>query len=117
MKALLQEILDRVPGSLGASVVGLDGIPVEKVSAEPSFNMELASAEGIHVVKRAAAALRETPKERVEEVSVIGGGTLTVLRFLGSDYYLCVVARPESIPGRVRYEAWRAGHLLQAAIG
>jgi predicted regulator of Ras-like GTPase activity (Roadblock/LC7/MglB family) len=117
MKALLQEIVDRVPGALGAAVVGLDGIPVEKAGADPSFNLDLASAEAIGVVKRAAAALRAKPGERVEEVSVTGAGTLTVLRFLGSDYYLCVVARAEAIPGRVRYEAWRAGVLLEAALG
>jgi predicted regulator of Ras-like GTPase activity (Roadblock/LC7/MglB family) len=116
MKSVLQDILERVPGALGAAVVGLDGISVEKVSAEPSFNIELASAEGIHVVKRAASALHGAAKERVEEVSVSGGGTLTVLRFLGADYYLCVVARHEAIPGRVRYEAWRAGLQLRAAI-
>lgn len=117
MKTVLQEILQRVPGALGAAIVGLDGLAVEKVTSEASFNIELASAEGIHVVKRVAASLKGTPRERVEEVSVTAGGVLTVLRSLGSDYYLCVVARPESIPGRVRYEAWRAGLQLHAALG
>ena len=118
MKTVLQEILNRLPGVVGAAIVGLDGIPVEKVSAEASFNMDLASAEGIHVVKRAAAALKGSPGERVQEVSVTGGGSITVMRFLASDYYLCVVAQTgAAIPGRVRYEAWRAGLHLQAAIG
>src|SRR3989442_1419270 len=45
MKAVLQEILDRIPEALGAAVVGLDGIPVEKLAARPTFNIDLASAE------------------------------------------------------------------------
>src|SRR5207249_6835493 len=58
MKAVLQDILDRIPEALGAAVVGLDGIPVEKLAARQSFNIDLASAEWISLAKRAAAALR-----------------------------------------------------------
>lgn len=117
MRSVLQDVLDRIPGSLGAAVVGLDGIAVEKVSVRETFNMDLASAEGIGVVKRAVAALRGDPRDRVEEISVACRSGLTILRSLGSDYYLCVVIGPDSIPGRARYEAWRAGQQLEQAIG
>ncbi|HEU4403529.1 MAG TPA: hypothetical protein VFT43_15635 [Candidatus Polarisedimenticolia bacterium] len=117
MKAVLQEVLDRIPGSLGAAVVGLDGIAVEKVTARPEFNIDLASAEGIGVVKRAGASLRERPPGDLEEISIATHSGLTILRSLGSDYYLCVVVGPESLAGRARYEAWRAGLQLQEAIG
>jgi predicted regulator of Ras-like GTPase activity (Roadblock/LC7/MglB family) len=117
MRAVLQEVVDRIPGALGAAVVGLDGIAVEKVSAGEAFGMDLASAEGIGIVKRAVAALRGDPRDRVEEVSVACRSGLTILRSLGSDYYLCVVVGPDSLSGRARYETWRAGQRLQQAIG
>jgi predicted regulator of Ras-like GTPase activity (Roadblock/LC7/MglB family) len=117
MRSVLQEVLDRIPGSLGAAVVGLDGIAVEKVSARREFNIDLASAEGINVVKRAAASLRDTPSDPLEEITIACRSRLTILRSLGSDYYLCVIVGPEAIPGRARYEAWRAGQQLQEAIG
>ena len=117
MKAVLREMMQRVPGSLGAAVIGLDGIPVEKVAADGSFNIDLASAEGISVVKRAAMSLRDLPSEPLEEVTISCRSRTTILRSVGSDYYLCVVVGPDSVPGRARFEAWRAGQQLREVIG
>ena len=117
MKAVLQEILDRIPEALGAAVVGLDGLPVEKVAARPSFNIDLASAEWIGLVKRAAAALRAaTPPGGPEEISVTSRSGLAILRSIGGDYFLCVVVGPDCLQGRVRYEVWRAGLQLEEAL-
>jgi predicted regulator of Ras-like GTPase activity (Roadblock/LC7/MglB family) len=116
VRSVLQDILDRTPGSLGAAIVGLDGIAVEKVSVRQTFNIDLASAEGINVVKRALLSMRDGTAGPIEEVSIACRSGLTILRSLGSDYYLCLVVGPECIPGRARYEAWRAGLQLEQAL-
>jgi predicted regulator of Ras-like GTPase activity (Roadblock/LC7/MglB family) len=116
MKSVLQEILQRIPGSLGAAVIGMDGIPVEKVAARAEINIDLLSAEGMNVVKRAASNLRDDPADPLEEITIVSRRRLIILRSLSSDYYLCVVLGPEAIPGRARYETWRAGLQLQEAI-
>jgi predicted regulator of Ras-like GTPase activity (Roadblock/LC7/MglB family) len=117
MKAVLQDLLDRIPELLGAAVVGLDGIPVEKLAARPSFNIDLASAEWVSLVKRAAAALRTaTPPGGPEEISVTSRSGLAILRSIGGDYFLCVVVGPKCLQGRVRYEVWRAGLKLAEAL-
>jgi predicted regulator of Ras-like GTPase activity (Roadblock/LC7/MglB family) len=117
MKRILQDALDRTPGSLGAAVVGLDGITVERAAVdEGRINLDLASAEGIGLVKRALGSLRDQGSERPEEISVQSRSGLTVLRSLGSDYYLVLVVGPDCIPGQARYEAWRAGQELQQAL-
>ncbi len=116
MKAVLQQVLDRIPGSVGAAIVGLDGIPVEKVAARDDPNMDLVSAEGINVVRRANASMDSRPGDRADEIMITSRSGLTILRSLGSDYYLCLVAGPDCIPGQARYEAWRAGLLLQETI-
>jgi len=41
---------------------------------------------------------------------------LAILRSIGGDYFLCVVVGPECIPGRARYETWRAGLQLEQAL-
>ncbi len=115
MKAVLQEVLDRLPEALGAAVVGLDGIAVDKVTARVSFNIDLASAQAITLVKRAGSALGAST-DRLEEVSVLSRGGLTILRSIGGDYYLCVVLAPGCIPGRARYEIWKAGQQLERAV-
>ena len=116
MRSVLQEVVDRIPGCLGAAVVGLDGIAVEKVSARKDVNIDLLSAEGINVVKRAAASFRDPPADPLEEITISSRSRLTILRSLGSDYFLCVVVGADGVPGRARYEAWRAGLELQEAI-
>ena len=115
MKALLMELLDRLPGARGAAVVGLDGIAVEKVSAQPSFNMDLVSAEVVALAKRARPSGADLA-DLLEEISVTSRSGLTILRSIGGDYYLCLVVGPEGIPGRARFEAWRVGRQLEHAV-
>jgi len=114
MKALLRELLDRTPEALGAAVVGLDGIAVEKVSAQ-SFNIDLASAEVI-ALARTAQPSRDSGADRLEEISVTCRSGLTILRSIGGDYYLCLVVGPDGIPGRARFEAWKVGQQLEQVI-
>ena len=117
MKTVLQEVLDRIPEALGAAVVGLDGIAVEKLAARPSFNIDLASAEWVSLVRRAAASLRALALSGgPEEISVASGSGLAILRAIGGDYYLCVVVGPECMAGRARYEVWRAGLQLEQTL-
>jgi predicted regulator of Ras-like GTPase activity (Roadblock/LC7/MglB family) len=115
MKALLMELLDRIPGARGASVVGLDGIAVEKVSVQPSFNIDLVSAEVIALVKRALPS-GGNGADGVEEISVTCRSGLTILRSIGGDYYLCLVVGPDGIPGRARFEAWKVGRQLEHVV-
>jgi predicted regulator of Ras-like GTPase activity (Roadblock/LC7/MglB family) len=117
MKSVLREICDRIPEAMGAAVLGLDGIPVEKLAALPTFNIDLASAEWIGLAKRAVASLRAMAASGgPEEISVLSRSGLAILRSIGGDYYLCVVVGPDCIPGRVRYEVWRAGLQLEQAL-
>jgi predicted regulator of Ras-like GTPase activity (Roadblock/LC7/MglB family) len=116
MKSLLQQIIDRIPGAFGAAVVGLDGIPVEKVSVQDGFNIDLASAEVVGIIKRAGGSMGFGSEDPPEEITISSRSSLTILRALGLDYYLCVVVGPDCIPGQVRFETWRAGLHLQETI-
>ena len=117
MKDVLAGMLTRVPGALGAAVVGPDGLPVEAATAGTGVNMEVASAEGIGMVKRAGWSPSEGDGEPPEEVAVASRSRLTILRALGSGYFLCLVAGPGTIAGQARYEAWRTGQQLREVIG
>jgi len=117
MKLVLDEMLARLPGALGASVVGLDGIPVETSTTVMDVNMEVVSAEGIGLVRRSGWTPSSADAESPEEIAVSGPSRLTILRALGSGYFLCLVAGPHTIAGQARYEAWRTGLKLRQVIG
>jgi predicted regulator of Ras-like GTPase activity (Roadblock/LC7/MglB family) len=114
MKMILQDMIDRTPGALAASVVGGDGIPVEKIASGGGVNIDLVCAEGITLVRRVTgpAGQRETP----DELSLTTPTGLVILRSLGQDYWLCLVVGSDCLPGRARYEAWRAGLALRQTI-
>jgi predicted regulator of Ras-like GTPase activity (Roadblock/LC7/MglB family) len=117
MKAVLDAALDRLPGALGAVLVGPDGIPVEMATRDPRLNLEWTAAEGMDVVRRTAAERREGPAEVPDEITISGTSRLTILRSVGGGYFLCLVAGPGAIAGQARYEAWRAGLRLREVIG
>jgi predicted regulator of Ras-like GTPase activity (Roadblock/LC7/MglB family) len=117
MRSVLQEVIDRIPETLGAAVVGIDGIPVEKIAVKPSFNIDLASAEWIGLVRKTISSLRsQAVPGGLEEITVVSGAGVAILRSIGGDYYLCVVVGPNHMAGRVRYEVWRAGLQLEQAL-
>jgi len=117
MKPVLHDMLTRLPGALGAAVVGLDGIPVEIATAGPGVNMELVAAEGIGLVRQSGWTQAGDNSTSPEEIAIAGPSRVTILRALGAGYFLCLVTGPGTIPGKARYEAWRAGLRLREVLG
>ena len=117
MKPVLDDMLMRLPGALGAAVVGLDGIPVEIATAGKGVNMEMAAAEGIGLARQTGWTPAGDNAASPEEIAVAGPSRLMVLRALGAGYFLCLVAGPSTSPGRARYEAWRTGLRLREVLG
>ena len=117
MKPVLDAVLDRLPGSLGAAVVGPDGIPVAMVTRDSRLNLEWTAAAGIDLVRRTAAGAPEGHGGPPDEITIAGDAHLTILRAVGSGYFFCLVTGPGTIAGQARYEAWRAGLQLREVIG
>lgn len=117
MKPVLDALLDRLPGALGAAVVGPDGIPVTMVVRDPGLNLEWTAAAGIDLVHRTIAATPEGQGGPPEEITIAGDARLTILRSVGAGYFFCLVTGPGAIAGQARYEAWRAGLQLREVIG
>jgi len=117
MKPVLDAVLDRLPGALGAAVVGPDGIPVEMAIRDPGLNLEWAAASGIDLVRRTVAGTPEGQGGPPDEITIAGGTRLTILRSVGAGYFFCLVTGPGAIAGQARYEAWRTGLQLREVIG
>jgi predicted regulator of Ras-like GTPase activity (Roadblock/LC7/MglB family) len=117
MKTVLDAALARLPGALGAAVVGPDGIPVETAVTSADVNMEWAAAEGMDLVRRVATAPGRDAAGDPDEITIAADARLTILRSVGAGYFLCLVAGPDVLSGRARYEAWRTGLQLREVIG
>lgn len=121
-KEVLQDVVRRAEGCLGALIMGTDGIVVEKVwqaaaaGAPAEINPDVAAAEFASLIKNAHRAGGETELGRLREMTFTGEGGIFILRFVSEDYFIAAVLSPEGNFGRARYELRRAELLLEKEL-
>ena len=109
-KGLLESIIERTEGSLGALIMGLDGIAVEKVIGEAGneANLDVAAAEFTSLVRSAQRSGTDTGLGKLRELVVSLDSTIIMMRLLGQDYFVVLALTPEGNLGRGRYELRKA---------
>ena len=109
-KNLLETIMERTEGSLGALIMGLDGISVEKVLGEAGAeaNLDVAAAEFTSLVRSAQRAGNDTGLGNLKELMVSLDQAVVVMRLLSRDYFVVLALSPEGNIGRGRFELRKA---------
>lgn len=105
-KEMLDTILERTEGSLGALIMGTDGIAVEKVIGEDGIeaNLDVAAAEFTSLVRSAQRAGSDTGLGGLRELVVNLERAVLVMRLLSRDYFVVLAINPEGNLGRGRFE-------------
>jgi predicted regulator of Ras-like GTPase activity (Roadblock/LC7/MglB family) len=106
-KELLETIVERAEGSLGALIMGTDGIAVEKVLGEAGMdaNLDVAAAEFTSLVR---SAQRDTGLGGLRELVISLEGAVMVMRLLSRDYFVVLAMNPQGNLGRARFELRKA---------
>ena len=109
-KNLLETIMERTEGSLGALIMGLDGISVEKVlgDAGAEANLDVAAAEFTSLVRSAQRAGNDTGLGNLKELMISLDQAVVVMRLLSRDYFVVLALNPEGNIGRGRFELRKA---------
>jgi predicted regulator of Ras-like GTPase activity (Roadblock/LC7/MglB family) len=109
-KATLEAVLERTEGSLGALIMGVDGIAVERSLKEAGqeANLDVAAAEFTSLVRNAQKAGKDTGLGRLCELMISLDGAVLLMRLLGRDYFVVLAVNPEGNLGRARYELRKA---------
>ena len=109
-KNLLETIMERTEGSLGALIMGLDGISVEKVlgDAGAEANLDVAAAEFTSLVRSAQRAGNDTGLGNLKELVISLDEAVVVMRLLSRDYFVVLALNPEGNIGRGRFELRKA---------
>lgn len=109
-KNLLETIMERTEGSLGALIMGLDGISVEKVlgDAGAEANLDVAAAEFTSLVRSAQRAGNDTGLGNLKELMISLDQAVVVMRLLSRDYFVVLALSPEGNIGRGRFELRKA---------
>jgi predicted regulator of Ras-like GTPase activity (Roadblock/LC7/MglB family) len=113
-KELLESILERTEGSLGALIMGTDGIAVEKVLAEAGHdaNLDIAAAEFTSLVRGAQRAGTDLGLGNLKELVVSLDGSTILMRLLSREYFVVLALNPDGNLGRGRFELRKAELLL-----
>jgi predicted regulator of Ras-like GTPase activity (Roadblock/LC7/MglB family) len=109
-KETLQAVVERTEGSLGALIMGVDGIAVERLLKEAGqeANLDVAAAEFTTLVRSAQKAGKDTGLGSLREVMIALDGAVLIMRLLGRDYFVVLAITPEGNLGRARYELRKA---------
>lgn len=109
-KETLENIMDRTEGSLGALIMGIDGIAVERLlkDAGNEANLDIAAAEFTSLVRNSQKAGRDTGLGEVRELMISLESAVVIMRLLGKDYFVVLAISPEGNLGRARFELRKA---------
>jgi len=109
-RELLEAILERTEGSLGALIMGTDGIAVEKVFVEAGkdANLDVAAAEFTSLVRSALRAGTDLGLGHLRELVLSFDGSIILMRLLSRDYFVVLALTTEGNLGRGRFELRKA---------
>jgi len=109
-KDALEAILERTDGSIGALIMGTDGIAVEKVMNQEAddANLDVAAAEFTSLVRNAQRTGGDTGLGNLRELVVQLEGAVVIMRLFTRDYFLVLALKPDGNYGRGRFELRKA---------
>ncbi|PYV45578.1 MAG: GTPase [Acidobacteria bacterium] len=109
---LLESITNKVEGTLGAIVMGMDGISIEKRLPAGDTNIEAMAAEYTSLLKASSTAAQEIGQGPLEELIVSTDSSLITIRMITPEYFLLLLLNKDGNLGRARFELKKAKHVL-----
>jgi predicted regulator of Ras-like GTPase activity (Roadblock/LC7/MglB family) len=105
-KESLQTIVANTDGSLGALIMGADGLSVEKFFNEEgaAANLDVAAAEFTSLIRSAARSGKDLALGDLRELVVALDSVTFVTRLFNKEYFVVLAVKPDGNLGRARYE-------------
>ncbi|MDF2955099.1 roadblock/LC7 domain-containing protein [Candidatus Alkanophaga liquidiphilum] len=114
---ILSDMLRRIDGAIAIGIIGYDGIIVEHVTNDPSFNPEVAAAEANTSLITAKKTMENFGGGNVIDILITAERVMFYLRPLNKDYWLGVSLDPNKANlGKLRLEVKKAVPMLQREI-
>jgi predicted regulator of Ras-like GTPase activity (Roadblock/LC7/MglB family) len=112
----IQQVVEKVPGALAASIVGVDGISLAGFSPIANFDFGLVDAELASVQRAAYNATRGMSAGDVEEIVVVSAKATFLMRPAGKDFYITITLRSDQSLGVARLVAKKLASDVAAAF-
>ena len=109
----LEQVADRIAGTVALALVARDGIPVESIRRGENVDLDLLAAELMSQVRAVSQNHRELAVGRVRQLSVTTDRLTLMVSSVTDDYYLMLVLDSDDHVGRARFELRRAVLLFE----
>lgn len=117
IKAVLNEVVQNVEGSVGIGLVGLDGIVVEQISLRTAFDINSVGVEYSGIIKHAQKASREFGLGQTTEVLITTERATMIMMTVGKEYFVSLAIDLDGNLGRGRLEMKKALPKLANELG
>ena len=109
----LREIADRFQNIHCIFLMGMDGLPVEKVVRDETFNTDAVTAEFTTVLKVTTASTGEVNAGNVDEILILSDKMILLTKSITTEYFLLLVLPVDGNMGRARFELKKAKYVLE----
>ena len=109
-KQTLKSIVEKTDGSLGALIMGADGLPVESFFTEAGAdaNLDVVTASFTQLIRSAGKTGKDLDLGDLRELVIAMDKVTIVMRLFNQDYFAVLAMNPEGNLGRGRYELRKA---------
>jgi predicted regulator of Ras-like GTPase activity (Roadblock/LC7/MglB family) len=105
---VLQSAIDKTEGSIGALVVGTDGIIVEKLWHNELKEVEVAIADYTSLLRKVERTNKELKIGELKEITLTCESRVFLMRKISKNYLIAMILLPNGNFGRGRYELYKA---------
>jgi predicted regulator of Ras-like GTPase activity (Roadblock/LC7/MglB family) len=110
---VLRDLTQRVHGWVGLVVMGLDGIPIERLAVDDGVNFETLAAECTALLKTTRQTSEEVGAGSLREITITTEHLVILAVAITEDYILLGAMRRGSNYGLARYVMRRASLRLE----
>jgi predicted regulator of Ras-like GTPase activity (Roadblock/LC7/MglB family) len=115
---LLKKMIAQVDGSVGALIMGLDGIPIEHVQspneAEARERVNFIATSHATLLRNSMRMSSDTGVGQLHELTVMASEMTLVIKMINREYFAVLALQPEGNLGRARFELRKAQLSLAA---
>jgi len=115
-KRILQEMLDQLPGALGAIIADWEGEAVDQVARMDDFEIKVLGAHKGIILTRLRETLQRLDGGELEEVLIHFDEGKTLISPLSEDYFLVLTVAPEVMVGKAAFVMRRCAAKLRREI-
>ncbi len=110
---VLQDTAQRLKGCVGLIVMGMDGIPIEKLAANEGLNFEMLATECTTILRNSRQASEDVGAGRLRELILMTDSLVILAVAITDDYVLLGAMRQGEPYGRARFLLQRATSILE----